>query len=158
TILTEERHVLLEDLPGTASAVRPKGPARGDGEVAVLPNDEEAIAPDDPAQERDGAEVAVTDPEICCDDALQNLSEERPLMCMRVFARNHIDRQHQGGVQDNEGLPRQGPCLDLAQHGQTVFRSSEVIPINDLDAVTREQRRHLATEFLHDGAETRSNM
>ena len=76
---------------------------------AMLTDHETALAAGDPEEEVGGAKVAVRNPEILGGHRLQDLVQKRPFLGMTVFTENHVDDQHQFGIEGDQGMARQGP-------------------------------------------------
>ena len=133
-------HRLLEDLAGldppTCPLLAREFPVQRRG---VLTNHEESLAACDPEQETGRAEVAVVDPDVLGTDDLQDLAQQRPLLCMAVLAEDHVGDEHQARVEHDQRLTRQGPGADRAQLLDAVLRGSEMISVKNLDAIARQQ-------------------
>ena len=145
---------LLEDLAGVDPAARPPLPhelpvqRRG-----VLADDEERLATGDPEEEVRRAEVAILDPEIAGADDFQDLVQQRTLLGMAVFAEDHVGGQHQPRVEHDQGLPRQGPGADRPQFLEPVLGPGQVVAVEDLDVIARQQRGSGAVHRVDDRAE-----
>ena len=154
-VFAEKRRALFEELARFTSTSTVKGSPRDDREVAVLPDGEEAPSVADAFQEGHRAEVPIAHPNLSRFDARQHLREQRPLLGMRVLARDHIGGEHQVGIQDHQSLSRQGSCPALPQHSEAPFGGSEVIAVDDSNPVTREKRRRLRLHCLNDSTKSR---
>ena len=77
-----------------------------------------------------------------------DLTQQRPLLGMTVLAEDGVDRQHPFGVEDDQGLAGQGPGSHRPQLLDAVLGPGQVVAVEDLDPVARQQGRHLPAQFL----------
>ena len=61
-------------------------------------------------------------------------------MRVAVLAEEHVDGEHQAGVEHDQRLSRQSPGADRAQLLDAMLRGREMIAVEDLDAITGQQR------------------
>ena len=107
----------------------------------MLTHHEERLTAGDPEQKPGRAEVPVVDPDVLGADRREDLVQQRPLLRMAVLAEDHVDDEHQTRVEHRQRLSRQGSRSDRAQFLDAVLSGSQMIPVEDLDAIARQQRR-----------------
>ena len=73
---------------------------------------------------------------------------------MAVFAGDDVRDQHQAGVEDDQRLPRQGTGAHRAQLLEAVLGPGQMIAVDDLDAITRQQGGPSAVHRLDDRFQT----
>ena len=100
-----------------------------------------ADAEDEPRR----AEVAVGDPQVAGLDPRQHRIDQGPLLGVGVLARDHIDDQHGGRVEDHQRLARQGGGAGRAGRREAVFGPGQVVAVEDLGAVARDRLGQVAS-------------
>ena len=95
---------------------------------------------DDPEEEVGRAEVAVRDPQVPRRDGLKDLIQQRPLLGMAALAEDGVDGQHPFGVEDDEGMAGQGPGPHRPQLLDAVLGPGQVVAVEDLGAIARQER------------------
>ena len=105
----------------------------------VLTHQEAAAAGAGAEDQPRRAEVAVGDPEVAGLDPRQHLIDQGPLLGVGVLARDNIDDQHGGRVEDHQRLPRQGRGAGRAGRRDAMLGAGEVVAVEDLGAVARDR-------------------
>jgi hypothetical protein len=107
------------------------------GESCMLAGDEPGPPFVDLAQKGTGTEVPVLHPEITRMHGLQHQPQHGAFLGMAILTGKDIAHQAVGGLIDNQGLPRQGAALHLAQGFEAPVTRLKTIAINNFHAVPR---------------------
>jgi hypothetical protein len=89
------------------------------------------------------AEVSVGDPDIVRFDKGENLRRERSFLCVSVFTRDHVGREHQRRIQHDQRVSWKRTRNTSAEHAQSTFRGAEVIAVDDPHPVVCNECRQL---------------
>ena len=116
----------------------------------VLPNGKASAPVPDPAEEVDGAEVTVGDPQIPQLDAGQHLGQQRPLGRMSVLGEKHVAHQPAPLFPDDQRTAGERGVPRRAQFFDAVLRRGEEIAVQNFHIQLRHPgaRRNLQ-QFQH---------
>src|SRR5205814_4988825 len=121
----------------------------------VLADHEETGAAVDAEEQRRGAEVAVGDPQVARPDQFQDRVGQRAFLGVAALTGDDIDDQHQLGVEDHQGLARQGPGPSGPQRPDAMLGAGEMVAVKDLDVVAIQPGLLPRPQLVDDGGEGR---
>ena len=78
----------------------------------------------------------------------QHLIDQGPLLGVGVLARDDIDDQHGGRVEDHQRLPRQGRGAGGPRRPGAVLGAGQVVAVEDLGAVARHGLGQVGVELI----------
>ena len=140
-ILAFEGDLLLKDFPGFGAPAPTERARRDDAQLGMMANDEEALSCREPVQERKRAEVAVRHPAVAGLRKREHLRRHGALLRVPVFTRQHVGREHEVGLENDERLSRQRARRAFPEHVEPSLRRGEMVAIEDAYTVAREPRR-----------------
>src|SRR5262249_5010185 len=108
------------------------------GESLMLAGDETGPSLVDLAQKGAGTEVAVLNPKIAHAHGLQDQPQHGAFLGMAIFTGKDIAYQTMCGFIDDQGFPRQGAALHLAQGFEPPVTGFNTITINNFHAIPRQ--------------------
>ena len=106
----------------------------------MLPRNEKGSTTGQAEQERTSAEMAVINPNLAGLHCLQQRLQQRALLAVAVRTGQNIFDDHGFRIEHGQHYSGQRSGVRLSQHGQAMFRPSQMVAVQNLDAVTRQQR------------------
>src|SRR5262249_22310733 len=139
---------LLGPVPGLDAAHRAQHIHDLEGESLMLAYDEKSATPVDVTEQGTRAEVAIGNPEIPRLDRFAQRSKQRALLGMAIFTGKDIAHHAVCGLIDDQGLPRQGAALDVAQGFAAPLARLQTMAINNFHAVPGQPGRTRPIKLL----------
>ena len=124
----------------------------------MLADDETRATLVDVTQQGTRAEVAIGNPEITGLDRLAQRSKQRALLGMAIFTGKDIAHHAVRGLIDDQGFPRQGAALHLAQGFEAPFTRFQTVAINDFHAIPWQPGRTRTIQLLDQRRQHRSTI
>src|SRR6266849_2635001 len=131
TGLIVDANALLVNTAGSRAPTIAPLAQRLPGQVAVVADDPTGLPGRQREPEVGRAEIPIGDPEVARGDERYNSRQRGTLLGVAVLTAQHLRDQHRFAVEDCQRMTRQGPGRHGAQFLQPVFRTRQVITIQD---------------------------